>query len=233
MRVVDRSVLKLIRMWLETPVVEPGGGGVRGVITPLLSNLYLHWFDQLFYRADGPAQWAGAKVARYADDLVVMARYQGKGLVGWIESKLEGWLGLEIHREKTRVVDLQEEGASLDFLGFTFRYYEDLQGRGWRYLKVAPSAKALKKEREKLHEMTNHRQCGKPIPLLMEELNRHWKGWKNYFDFGHPRPAFRGINAYVRDRLTQHLRRRSQRPFRPPKGVSFYERLQRLGLVRL
>ena len=172
-------------------------------------------------------------MARYAYDLVVMARYQGKGLVGWIESKLEGWLGLEINREKTRVVDLREQGASLDFLGFTFRYYEDLQGRGWRYRKVSPSVKALKKEREKLHEMTNHRQCGKPIPLLMEELNRHWKGWKNYFDFGHPRPAFRGINAYVRDRLTQHLRRRSQRPFRPPKGVSFYERLQRLGLVRL
>jgi RNA-directed DNA polymerase len=246
MRVVDRSVLKLIRMWLETPVVEPGGGGTRepgsrpkkgtpqgGVISPLLSNLYLHWFDKLFYRADGPAQWAGAKVARYADDLVVMARYQGSGLVGWIESKLEGWLGLEINREKTRVVDLKEEGASLDFLGFTFRYYEDLQGRGWRYLNVSPSAKALKKEREKLHEMTNHRQCCKPIPLLIEELNRHLKGWKNYFDFGYPRQAFRGINAYVRDRLTQHLRRRSQRPFRPPKGVSFYEHLQRLGLVRL
>ena len=56
--------------------------------------------------------------------------------------------------EDTRVVNLQEEGASLDFLGFTFRHYEDLQGRGWQYLNVSPSAKALKKEREKLHEMT-------------------------------------------------------------------------------
>ena len=246
MRVVDRSVLKLIRMWLETPVVEPGeegkperwsrsrkGSPQGGVISPLLSNVYLHWFDKLFHRADGPAQWAGAKLVRYADDFVVLARYQGTRLTGWIESKLEGWLGLEINREKTRVVNLQEEGASLDFLGFTFRYYEDLKGRGWQYLNVSPSAKALKKERAKLHEMTDHRQCSKPIPQLIEELNRHLKGWKNYFDFGYPRQAFREINSYVRDRLMQHLRRRSQRPYRPPEGVSFYEQIQRLGLEKL
>ena len=206
---------------------------VRGVISPLLSNLYLHWFDKLFHRADGPAAWAGAKMVRYADDFVVLARYQGTRLRGWVESKLEGWLGLEINREKTRVVNLKEEGASLDFLGFTFRYDDDLKGQGWRYLNVSPSAKALKKEREKLHEMTNHRQCFKPIPQLIEELNRHLEGWKNYFDFGYPRVAFGEINTYIRGRLTQHLRRRSQRPFRPPEGVSYYEQLQRFGLVRL
>src|SRR5207245_7197327 len=93
---------------------------------------------------------------------VVSALDQGNRLTGWIESQLEGWLGVEINREKTRVVNLKEEGASLDFLGFTFRYYEDLQGRGWRYLNVSPSEKALKKEREKLHEMTNHQQVCKP-----------------------------------------------------------------------
>jgi len=168
-----------------------------------------------------------------ATHLVVLARYQGTRLTGWIESKLEGWMGLEINREKTRVVNLKEEGASLDFLGFTFRYYEDLQGRGWRYLNVSPSEKALKKEREKLHEMTNHRQCFQPIPQLIEGLNRHLKGWRNYFDFGYPSVAFGEINSYVRYRLTQHLRRRSQRPFRPPEGVSYYEQIQRFGLVRL
>jgi len=89
----------------------------RGVISPLLSNLYLHWFDKLFHRADGPVQWAGAKLVRYADDFVVLARYQGTRLMGWIESKLEGWLGLEINREKTRVVNLKEEGASRDGCG--------------------------------------------------------------------------------------------------------------------
>jgi RNA-directed DNA polymerase len=246
MRVVDRSVLKLIRMWLQSPVVEPESRGQPGtwsrprqgtpqggVISPLLSNVYLHWFDKLFHRAEGPAHWARAKLVRYADDFVVLARYQGSSLTKWVESKLEGWLGLEINREKTRVVHLREQGASLDFLGFTFRYYDDLKGQGWRYLNVSPSGKALKKEREKLHEMTDHRQCFQPIPQLIEKLNRHLQGWKNYFDFGYPRVAFGEINSYVRDRLTQHLRRRSQRPFRPPKGVSYYEQIQRFGLVRL
>jgi RNA-directed DNA polymerase len=247
MRVVDRSVLKLIRMWLDTPVVEPGGSGGEpakrsrsqkgtpqgGVISPLLANLYLHWFDKVFHRPDGPAQWAGAKLVRYADDFVVLARYQGSQLMGFIEMKIETWLGLEINRDKTRVVQLNEAGASLDFLGYTFRYYDDLQGRGWRYLNVFPSDKALKRERTKLHDMTDHRQCFKPIPQLIEELNRHLKGWANYFSFGYPRVAFREINSYVRYRLEQHLRRRSQRPFRPPQGVSYNDHFKRLGLVYL
>ena len=175
----------------------------------------------------------GSQVGAYADDFVVLARYQGTRLQEWVESKLEGWLGLEINREKTRVVKLKEEGASLDFLGFTFRYQDSLQGGRRRYLHVGPSAKALKKERKKLHEMTNHRQCFRPIPQLIEGINRHLEGWRNYFDFGYPRRAFRGTNTYVRERLTQQLRRRSQRPFRPPEGVSFYQHLQRLGLVYL
>ena len=247
MRVVDRSVLNLIRMWLETPVVDPGGDGSEpakwsrpkkgtpqgGVISPLLANLYLHWFDKAFHRPDGPAQWAGAKLVRYADDLVVLARWQSPKLIGFIEAKLETWLDLEINREKTRVVKLNEKGESLDFLGYTFRYDDDLKGRGWQYLNVYPSKKALKREREKLRERTNYRQCYKPISDLVEELNRHLKGWANYFSYGYPREALREINSYVRYRLAQHLRRRSQRPFRPPEGVSVYEHLNKLGLIYL
>jgi len=102
-----------------------------------------------------------------------------------------------------------------------------------KFRNVSPSAKALKREREKLPEMTDHRQCFHPIPDLIDNLNRHLKGWKNYFDFGYPRVAFGKINAYVQDRLQQHLRRRSQRPFRPPEGVSYYEQIRRFGLIRL
>jgi RNA-directed DNA polymerase len=69
-----------------------------------------------------------------------------------------------------------------------------------------------------------------PIPALIQRLNRHLDGWANYFRFGYPRVAFRDINSYVRERLMVHLRRRSQRPFRPPEGRSYYERLNKLGL---
>jgi RNA-directed DNA polymerase len=106
MRVVDRAVLRLIRMWLKAPVVEKKDGGKPtvkrndqgtpqgGVISPLLANIYLHWFDKVFHCAEGPAQWAKAKLVRYADDFVVLARYQSQQLRGFIEGKLEGWNGM-------------------------------------------------------------------------------------------------------------------------------------------
>ena len=251
MRVADRSVLTLIRQWLQTPVVEKektgqGSGGRReqwsrskkgtpqgGVISPLLANLYLQWFDKLFHRPDGPAHWAQARLVRYADDFVVLAHYQSAGLKEWIETKLEGWMGLEINREKTRVVNLRKEGEHLDFLGFTFRYDRDRYGRKQRYWNMEPSKQALLRERTKLHEMTNHHQGCVPLPHLIRGLNRHLRGWKNYFNFGYPRKAFREINAYLRERLTQHVRRKSQRPMRPPEGVSYYQLFRDLGLLEL
>ena len=243
MRVVDRSVLKLVRMWLEAPVVDRKKGRPPrrsrkgtpqgGVISPLLANIYLHWFDKAFHGKDGPARFAKAKLVRYADDFVILAHYQGRRLTGWVERTLEEWMGLVINRDKTRVVDLKESGESLDFLGYTFRYDRDLHGRGYRYLNVFPSKKALARERQKLCQMTSFHMCFAPIPHLIEEINRHLAGWSNYFSFGYPRVAKRHINSYVRERLTKHLKRRSQRPFRPPKGVSVYRHLSRMGLIYL
>jgi RNA-directed DNA polymerase len=206
---------------------------VRGVVSPLLANLYLHWFDALFHGPQGPARRADAKLVRYADDFVVMAKQMESETIEFIESRLEGKFQLEINREKTRVVDLREQGASLNFLGYTFRYDRDLKGRARKYLNVFPSAKAVQRERKKLHEMTNSRQCFKPIPDLIGELNRHLKGWANYFSFGYPMSAHCEIDRYVQGRLIQHLQRRSQRPYRPPQGATWSGHLLRLGLVRL
>ncbi len=246
-RVVDRSVLRLIRMWLQAAVVERRegqGGGSQwsrpkkgtpqgGVASPLLANLYLHWFDALFHGYQGPGRRADAKLVRYADDFVVMAKQMEPETIEFIESRLEGKFQLEINREKTRVVDLREEGESLNFLGYTFRYDRDLKGRDQKYLNVFPSKKAVQREREKLYEMTDSHQCFKPIPTLIEELNRHLKGWANYFSFGYPISVYHEIDRYLRDRLQQHLERRSQRPYRPPQGESWLDHLARLGLLCL
>jgi len=238
--------LGLIRQWLNAPVVEPPQDGkpptVRrnergtpqgGVLSPLLANVYLHWFDHVFQRTDGPAQWAKAKLIRYADDFVVLARYVSPRLRNWIEGKLEGWLGLQINRDKTRVLDLRQPGQSLDFLGYTFRQDRDQYGRPQRYWNLVPSAKAVAREREALRGLINPHQSHTPLPELIGRVNRHLRGWANYFGLGYPRVTFGSLNHFVRYRLGMHLRRRSQRGWRAREGVSLYAHLDHLGLVSL
>ncbi len=247
MRIADGAVLRLIRSWLEAmvvaPPVTPGGSRVvirppsgtpqGGVLSPLLANVYLHWFDKVFHRRDGPAVWARAKLVRYADDLVVLARYQSPQLRTFIETKLEAWMGLVINREKTRVVDLTEQGASLEFLGYTFRYYRDLRGGPRRYLSWHPAKRSVARMRAKVRTHLTRRRSPPPLPRVIGELNVKLTGWASYFRLGYPRMAFRAINTYVHERLRRHVRRRSQRPFRPPEGVTYYAHFRRLGLVRL
>ena len=244
MRVTDRSVLDLIRGWLRAPVIEEDDKGQRkppqksdkgtpqgGVISPLLANIYLHWLDVQFHRKNGPALWANARLVRYADDLVVMARYQGTRIDEWMNAQLENWLGLTINREKTSVVRLHR-GESLDFLGFTFRFDLDRYGRENRYLNVIPSKKSQKKAREAIREKTGPSKCFKPSPEVVKELNTFLRGWCAYFNYGYPRKAFRDIGHYTRLRMTTHLNRRSQRKYHRPKGMSDYQYLQHLGLLR-
>jgi len=246
MRVADRSVLGLIRQWLKSPVVErqAGGGSTRsgkarqgtpqgGVISPLLANIYLHWFDRVFHFASGPAQFAKARLIRYADDFVVMARYPGPQLVEFIEAKLEGWMGLKLNREKTRIVRLTEPGTSLDFLGYTFRRVSNWRQGHRVYWEAAPSRKAVGREREKLREKIGTGASYKSVPELIAELNQHLRGWANYFSFGYFQGAYREINWYVQTRLYLHLRRRSQRPYRVPEGNTLYRHLRKMGLVYL
>ena len=164
---------------------------------------------------------------------MVLARYISPQLRNWIEGKLEGWLGLQLNREKTRMIDVRRPDQSLDFLGFTFRYDRDRLGRDKRYLNLTPSRKALVRERAVLHEKLSLRRSHVPLPDLITELNRHLRGWAKYFRLGYPRQAMRDINAYVLRRLAQHLQRRSQRGWKPPTEKSTYRYFARMGLLTL
>lgn len=242
----DRSVLGLIWMWLRCAVVEEDGQGrprrtmpdrgtpQGGVISPLLANLYLHELDRSFSGGeDSPGRFANARLVRYADDFVVMARYVGGRISRWLEAKLEGDLGLSINREKTKVVDLGKEGGSLDFLGFTMRYDRDLHGRPSRYLNIVPSKKAERGLREKLRGVTRSGYKGS-LRGAIAEVNQITRGWKNYFRHGYPRQSFRAINAYVLTRFRIFLSHRSQRKCTPrQQGESLYACIRRHGYVAL
>ena len=245
MRVVDGSVLKLIRLWLEAPVAEPPdkpgdkprikrndqGTPQGGVISPLLANIYLHWFDKVFHSANGPAHWANARLVRYADDFVVLARHQSERLRQYIEDKLEQWLGLELNREKTRIIDVQKQ--SLDFLGYTLCHVNSRWYPGTKVLSMRPSTKAVKRQRDALRELTGPRMSTVPVTELIGTINRQLRGWGNYFGQGYWKDAFHEINLHVQIRLRQHLRHKSQRPYRVPAGQTLYQHLQQLGLLQL
>lgn len=246
-RVADRTVLHLLRQWLRVVVEERDEDGQQkisrpksgtpqgGVISPLLANLYLHWLDTRFHRSDGPGVWAKARLVRYADDFVIMARYIDERIISWVERTVEGWLGLTINRKKTRVISLiPRSDAKLDFLGYTFGYEWGYTDRTRRFLTIEPSAKAIAHRKAELRKTTDSSRCFVPLPEMVQTINQQLRGWSNYFSFGFSRWAYRTVNAYVVERLSIHLQRRSQRACQPPAGLTYYQFLtRRLGLALL
>lgn len=243
-RIVDRSVLALIRLWLKADVEERDerGGPPRrtrptagtpqgGVISPLLANLYLHWFDKLFHRDDGPVRWANARMVRYADDFVIQAKYISDRLREWIETTVEGRFGLTINRSKTSVRQISPDRTdALDFLGYRIWHAPGYLRRRERYLTANPSPKAMNTEREKLSTIINPRMNWMPIRMLIDRVNRQTAGWSTYHRQGRPFRQFYQINTHVVLRLIGHLHRRSQRPYRPPEGTTWWDHLtQNLG----
>jgi len=252
MRVVDGAVLSLIKQWLEAPVVGEGqngenrGGSTRrkvtrntqgtpqgGVISPLLANLYLHWFDRAVYAEQGPAKWAKVELIRYADDFVLLCRKVTPRLESFVTEKLEQWLGLKINRDKTRVFEVKASESGLDFLGYNFRLAPSPHGPKRRYWRIAPGKKSEQREIARLREMVSNKQQHIPITELIGRINLQLRGWKAYYGKWHCGAAMRKINWHVENRLIRHLRRRSQRPWRVPKGSTLAVHLTKLGLERL
>jgi RNA-directed DNA polymerase len=130
----------------------------------LLANIYLHWFDHLFRRKDGPAHWAKATLIRYADDFVIMARPMSSRIQNFIEQKVEAWLGLRLNRQKTRIVNLRRRSERLEFLGYQIGLAPVREDRRRHYWRMEPSHKALRREVDRIWEMTAPKYGWKPLP---------------------------------------------------------------------
>jgi group II intron reverse transcriptase/maturase len=232
-------VLKLLRKWLEAGVMEDGtvttsraGTPQGGVISPLLANIYLHYFDRVW---DRRCKQLGILV-RYADDFVILCRAESQvkeahRRVGTIMDRL----GLELHPEKTRQADLRRGKESFVFLGCTIRKRRSIQRNPRRYFTQRwPAPKATKNLRDRVRELTDARRSGaKDVKDVIEQLNPVLRGWGNYFRTGNADRVFNEVDGYVYRRLHRWLRRRGgQRTrYQPQKWPK--ERLHGLGLHKL
>jgi RNA-directed DNA polymerase len=238
-RVSDRRVLKLIRQWLEG-VMEEGrfsetvtGTPQGGVISPLLSNIYLHAFDHAFSgRGSG-------ELVRYADDFVLLCRSEREARAALhVAGEILAGLGLGLHAGKTRIVDLREGREGFDFLGCHFRARVSgrLLERGIRryYLHRWPSQQAMKRVRAKVRAKTGRNRSGREIRDVIQDLNPIVRGWGNYFRTGNASDKFIQIDRYVAWRLKRLLIKRHGRNLRAGQVERWTDAwLRELGLHQL
>ena len=217
-RIVDGAVLALIQQWLKAPVIGKsengkaatvsGGKGQRkgtpqgGVISPLLSNLYLHLLDRIWHRHN-IGKKLQASLVRYADDFVVLCRGETQSPLAhmkWILDRLE----LTLNESKTKIVDAK--AASFLFLGFDLR--TNLSAKGTRYPYIEASAKSVEKIKTRLNEITGRTQTWRPIEEVVRDLNQALRGWSSYFHYRNSSKQFYKVKRHSEERLRIHLSKR-------------------------
>ena len=199
-------MLKLLRQWLAAGVMEEGqwtrtmaGTPQGGVISPLLSNLYLHVLDWVW---EDRCAHLGTLV-RYADDFVVMCDTkahveEARRRVGMVLTRL----GLELHPEKTRLVDLSRGREGFDFLGCHLR--KRMSGPIWErarkrvyYLHRCPSQRAMTRVRARVRELTPRARCHTDLRVVIADLDPVLRGWGQYFRTGNAANHFTDLDQYV------------------------------------
>jgi RNA-directed DNA polymerase len=239
-RISDSRVLRLLKMWLETPVQETdakgnchrttrnkdqGMGTPQGApISPMLSNIYMRRFVK-GWKTGGHEKRLAARIVNYADDFVICCRGTADEAMTVMRSMMSK-LKLTVNETKTRLCRLPEE--SFDFLGYT-------QGRnyscrtGASYLGPRPSRKKIDRLCREISELTERRKAGQGVEVLIGQINRKLRGWSNYFRIGTVSKAYRSINSHTRHRVRQWLCVKFKEPGQGKRRFSDVYLHQKLG----
>lgn len=218
-RICDGAILHLIQLWLKAPVMEEDKDGTKrivgggkdggqgtpqgGVISPLLANLYLHLLDRIWERRQYQQQ-LGARIVRYADDIVILCR-RGTGQPMSELRRILDYLGLTLNEGKTRVVDTH--AGRFDFLGFSI-WMAKSKRTGNHYPHAQPSKKSLRRIKDRVTELTHRGRTLLPLAWVVGEVNTVLSGWVGYFHVRNCSKSLEHVRGHAEERLRTHLRRR-------------------------
>jgi RNA-directed DNA polymerase len=241
-RIVDRHVLRLIKLWLKAPIEERDDDGARrigggksnmrgtpqgGVVSPLLANIYMNRFLK-YWRLTGRGEAFRAHVIAYADDFVILSRGCAAEAMAWMKVVMTR-LGLTLNEAKTSLKNARQE--RFDFLGYSFGPHRYKANGRW-YLSASPSKKSMQRFKAKVGNLLMPGN-NDPWPEVRDTLNRSLLGWSNYFCHGTRRSAFRGVDLYVYERVRDFLARRHKVAGRGTRRFSLDVIYGERGLLRL
>ncbi len=240
-RIVDRHVLRLIKLWLKAPIEErDNGDGTRrigksnsrgtpqgGVASPMLANIYMNRFLK-YWRLTGRGEAFCAHVVAYADDFVILSRGCAAEALAWTKAVMTR-LRLTVNEAKTSLTNARQE--RFDFLGYSFGPHR-YKANGLWYLSASPSKKSVQQFKTKVGNLLVPGN-NDPWPEVRDTLNRSLLGWSNYFCHGTCRAAFRGVDQYVYERVRDFLARRHKVAGRGTKRFSRDVVYGERGLLRL
>lgn len=218
-RVVDSAILHIIKLWLKAPVIgedkdgtkkNVGGGRANskgtpqgGVISPLLSNCYLHLLDRIWERHQ--LRWKlKARIVRYADDFVVLCAGSVDPALATVRQVLDR-LELTLNENKTRIVDARKE--SFNFLGFAIRVSKGLK-TGKSYPHVCPAQKSLAKIKDRVTQLTSRDRTPIPLEKVVGGMNASLRGWAGYFHYRNSNGVLEKVKVHAEERLRTHLMKR-------------------------
>src|ERR1700676_2107928 len=242
-RIVDRHVLRLIKLWLKAPIEEQDDGdGTRrigggksnargtpqgGVASPMLANIYMNRFLK-YWRMTGRGEAFRAHVIAYADDFVILSRGHAAEALTWTKAAMTR-LGLTINEAKTSLKNARQE--RFDFLGYSFGAHRFEANGNW-YLGASPSKKSVQRLKTRIGDLLVPSNID-PWPEVCDKLNRSLRGWSNYFGYGSRGKAFRSVDQYVFERVRRFLARRHKVQGRGNRRFTFDVIHRELGVLCL